>query len=595
MALAAFAGCSVPKNNDFHNVVFEGDSLTFYYKNSNAKEVLLDVQFAGRNKMTKDSQTGIWKVTLKQPAPDLYPYCFVVDGVGVADPECKEYFPNEGFKNSLLDVPNRDGMYHDIKNVPHGNVEYVNYYSESLGAVNHAVVCLPPSYYSNSEKKYPVFYLISGTTDTEETYYKTGRVNYIADNLVHDNLAEEMIIVLPYGNPYKLLAQMPDIASIPQTNFGEDVFSLDLNNDLMPYIENHYRTINDKDHRAIGGFSRGGNQALANGLLHLDKFSYLCSYSSFTSMDLPDVYDNADKTNSQIKLFWLGVGTDDFLYGNAREYTEFLDNKKIRCVKHYTTDKYGHTWMNARYFLNKTLPLLFRPEKAENEMSNATPTLAATGNEAYFTPGVMARLFPKPLLSPEYKQDGIIFRFKSDAANKVSLVTESKEYQMQKDTAGIWSVVVADNFNVPFTYYYNVDGTAVCDALNMYILPSEKFRESVANHNNNRYNYLSSGKIEYGKISYNVAQNTADYYSVGANENSRVVVLENLENGSIEDWFKAGFANIVVDRLVAEKKIQPCRLTTSNTIKNAPIIRARDFKTWAERQKALEQCLIEGK
>ena len=104
--------------------------------------------------------------------------------------------------------------------------------------------------------------------DTEEVYYKVGRVNYILDNLLAQGQAEDMIVVLPYGNPYKLLPTPPEgMFGAPGSKFGSDVFSLDLNNDLMPYIESHYRTINDADHRAIGGFSRGGNQALFNGLL----------------------------------------------------------------------------------------------------------------------------------------------------------------------------------------------------------------------------------------------------------------------------------------------------------------------------------------
>ena len=293
-------------------------TVTFQYKNDQAKEVLVDVQFAGRNPMTRDAKTGLWTTTigvkgdLSAPvAPDMYPYCFIVDGVSVMDPENPQYFPNEGFKNSLLEIPGKESLPHDIKNVPHGQLEYIHYYSKSLGATNQAVVYLPPKYKEDKDKKYPVFYLISGTTDTEEVYYKVGRVNYILDNLLAEGKAEEMIVVLPYGNPTKLLPAQPNMGGMG--GMFRDVFSLDLNEDLMPYVESHYRTINDADHRAIGGFSRGGNQGLANGLSHLDKFAYLCSYSSFTSTTLPNVYDNAADTNSKIRLFWLGVGTDDFL------------------------------------------------------------------------------------------------------------------------------------------------------------------------------------------------------------------------------------------------------------------------------------------
>jgi hypothetical protein len=72
------------------------------------------------------------------------------------------------------------------------------------------------------------------------------------------------------------------------------------------------------------------------------------------------VYDDAEKTNSLINLFWLGVGTDDFLYGNAKDYMDFLDAKGIKNVKEFTSDKFGHTWMNAKYFLDKSLRLLFQ-------------------------------------------------------------------------------------------------------------------------------------------------------------------------------------------------------------------------------------------
>ena len=340
-------------------------TVTFQYKNENAKNVQVDVQFAGRKDMTRGAD-GLWTVTLGPATPDMYPYCFIVDGVSVMDPENPQYFPNEGFKNSLLEIPSRDknsALPHDITDVSHGRVEYVSYYSKAIGATNHAVVYLPPGYMMDFQKRYPVFYLISGTTDTEEVYYKVGRVNYIMDNLLAAGQAKEMIVVMPYGNPMKLKKQDPSAAA-PQTRFGGDPFSQDLINDLMPYIEQNYRTKNDRDSRAIGGFSRGGNQALFNGLTNLDKFSYLCSYSSFTSTDIPNVYDQAEDTNKKIRLFWLGVGTDDFLYGNARDYMEFLDKKGIRTVKEFTNDKFGHTWMNAKYFLAKTLPLLFNKKAA---------------------------------------------------------------------------------------------------------------------------------------------------------------------------------------------------------------------------------------
>ena len=334
-------------------VVNPDNTVTFNFVSQTAKKVQVNTQFAGTQDMEKGAN-GVWTVTLGPVVPDMYPYSFIVDGIQTMDPLNADWFPNETFKNSIVDVRGQgEPLIHALKNVPHGAVDYVNYWSETLGVYGNAIVYTPPTYYKDKNKKYPVFYLISGTTDTEEVYYKVGRMNLILDNLLAEGAAKEMIIVLPYGNPSKYYPN----GRAPRMG---DMFTQDLINDLMPYVEKNYRTINDRDHRAIGGFSRGGNQGLAAGLTNLDKFSWLCSYSSFTSTTLPGgIYDDPN-LNDKIHLFWLGVGTDDFLYGNAKDYMDFLDSKGIKNVKEFTTDKFGHTWMNAKYFLDKSMRLLFQ-------------------------------------------------------------------------------------------------------------------------------------------------------------------------------------------------------------------------------------------
>ena len=569
-------------------VVNEDGTVTFNYRNMKAKTVSVDVQFAGRKEMKKDERTGLWSVTLGPAAADMYPYNFVVDGVSIMDSQCDQYFPNEGFKNSLLEIPGKTALPHDIKNVPHGSMEYVNYFSKSLNYTNNALVYLPPSYYKEPNKTYPVFYLISGTTDTEEVYYKVGRVNYILDNLIAEGKAKEMIVVLPYGNPNKLVPFKPTDA-MPATRFGNDVFSNDLVGDLMPYIESTYRTINDREHRAIGGFSRGGNQGLYNGLSNLDKFSYLCSYSSFTSTDIPNVYDNAKETNSKINLFWLGVGTDDFLYGNARDYTEFLDKKGIRSVKEYTHDKFGHTWMNAKYFLNHTLQLLFNPEASKKAMDNAQPTLAKTGKEQQFTPSVMARLFPKQIVSPEYAEKDVTFNFKAPEAAAVQLESEllAEPLAMQKDAEGIWSVKVSDVANTTFKYCFVVDGMKVADPNNMYLSPDKGFKYSIS-----KAQTKDLGNVKHGIVTYNYGEGTAVYHSAGCQDAPTISLIIG-KNDTSESWFKVGGADDIADRLVSEGKIKSCAFFVGETaLPNTKILRAEDFATWDKRSKAFEDLLL---
>ena len=613
--------------------------VTFQYKNDSARQVMVDVQFAGRKEMTRDAATGLWTVTLGPVAPDMYPYCYIVDGISVMDPDNPQYFPNEGFKNSLLEIKSADGtLPHDIRPVPHGRMEYIHYYSKSLGGTNNAIVYLPPSYQAigqgfnmGDQKKYPVFYLISGTTDTEEVYYKVGRVNYILDNLIADKLAKEMIVVLPYGNPTKLLATPPTFGAggmpapgaapaaggAPQTRFGGDVFSKDLINDLMPYIEKNYRTINNSDNRAIGGFSRGGNQALFNGLTNLDKFSYLCSYSSFTSTDIPNVYDNAAETNKKIHLFWLGVGTDDFLYGNARDYMEFLDQKGIQSVKEFTTDKYGHTWMNAKYFLYKTLPLLFNKKAAEAAMKEGQPAPAKTGQEQQFTAGVMARLFPRPIISPEYTEKSIIFRMKAPEAKKVELECEMlpENVAMQRDSDGVWTAELQEYLFDTFKYCFIIDGTPVADPSNMYLSPDRGFKYSIADNPHSPFNFASQQDIQHGRTGYDVERQEAWYMSPTPQQQQQggfpmmggmpmFIQLVPGEGDTMESWFKVGGADAIADRLVADGKVRPCIITTSRLEfmqqgqqmpgfnMNVKTLRADDYPTWTQRRRALVRLLL---
>ena len=624
-AVIAFAtNCMAQGGLEKSTVVNKDGTVTFKYWNDYAKDVQVDVQFAGRKPMTKGAD-GVWTATVGPAAPDMYPYCFIVDGIQVMDPRNQLYFPNEGFKNSLLEISDGKRI-HDIKeDVPHGRVEYVHYYSKSLGATNNAIVCLPPNYMMDRDKKYPVFYCISGTTDTEEVYYKVGRINYILDNLLNEKAAKEMIIVLPYGNPTKLKPAAPAEGGAPQMQFGGDVFSKDLINDLMPFIEKNYRTVNNADNRAIGGFSRGGNQALAIGLTNLDKFSYLCSYSSFTSTTLPNVYDNAAATNKKIHLFWLGVGTDDFLYGNARDYMEFLDQKGITAVKEFTNDKFGHTWMNAKYFLDKTLRLLFNKKASEEAMKNAQPAPAKTGQEQQFTGATMARLFPRPVVSPEYTDEGITFRLKAPEADTVKFNCDilPAPMLMEKDTTGVWSITISDFLFETFRYCFLVDNTPVADPSNMFLSPDKGFKYSIADNPNSPYNFASQGEIEHGRVAYDLEQNEAWYTSptpggqpaaggMGMFSMPTMIQLVPGKDDTMESWFKVGGADAIVDRLIADGKAKACILTTSSMdfMQNMPggggarqgggmpgfqmdVLKADDYPTWSMRRAALIKLLLE--
>ena len=344
-------------------------TIVFRYLAPLATSVKLSGQFLKSPvDMTKDS-VGIWSVTVGPLPPDIYPYSFHVDGVTVMDPANVSFFPNERFKASLVDVPGDPPLIHAMRDVPHGTVTY-EYYPSVENSTGSLVVYTPPGYEKNSSEKYPVFYLISGTTDTEETYYKVGRANLILDNLIAEGKAKPMIIVMPYGNPAARIAEQtgtpkpsdPGRGS-PEADSRMKLFENDLVNHVIPYIEKNYRIISSRDGRAIGGFSRGGGQTLRTAFGNMDKFSWICCYSAYLSTEeMESTYKhiggNAANTNKQLKLLWVSVGNEDFLYEPTVEFIDYLKSKDIQYKSMITPG--GHTWMNVKTYLAETAQLLFK-------------------------------------------------------------------------------------------------------------------------------------------------------------------------------------------------------------------------------------------
>ena len=135
------------------------NTVIFRYLAPDAKKVFVDAQFQkGRALMMKDS-SGVWSVTLGPVKPDMYPYHFIVDGVHVADPRNSAIFPNEGFRNSIVEITGETPLVHTIQNVPHGTLSYRYYQSPELGT-RPVVIYTPPGYDNDKNIKYPVLYLL---------------------------------------------------------------------------------------------------------------------------------------------------------------------------------------------------------------------------------------------------------------------------------------------------------------------------------------------------------------------------------------------------------------------------------------------------
>lgn len=336
-------------------------SVTFRCQAPAATLVELDCQMlSAPQPMTKDER-GVWSITVKPEQPDIYPYCFRIDGTQVADPNNMYIFPNEGFKNSLCDVRSEAPGVQDIQDVPHGKVAYRYYYSKTCGIERPMCIYTPAGYNPSGKEKLPVLYLIHGMTDTYETWFKVGRMNNILDNLIAQGLCKRMIVVMPYANPYiEMIAQgKADFYNSMDT----DLITSEIINDVIPYVEANFKVKTDANHRAIAGFSLGGRQTLACGLGNPDKFHYVAAYA-------PAIFGNEYEANfsngtyapisvlkKKLKLMWLGTGREDFLIQASRGLDEYLTAQGLEHT--FYNPGGGHTWMNCRDYLELTVKELF--------------------------------------------------------------------------------------------------------------------------------------------------------------------------------------------------------------------------------------------
>ena len=334
--------------------VFHRDGrITFNHDAPAAKKVELSGQFLERNIPMVRNSRGIWSATVRPAKADIYPYNFVVDGVAAQAQNNMAVFPNENFKASLLEIPDPDALY-TVNDVPHGKVQYCTYKSDVMGEYRPVLVYTPADY-EKGNKKYPVFYLVSGTTDTEETWFKVGKVNVILDNLIAQGKAVPMIVVMPYGNVF---GSTPSPTTLAAAKMYEK-FEQELTECVMPFVEKNFRTKNNRENRAIGGFSRGGGQSLFTVYSNFDKFSWLASYSAYLTPEVMDIYfPDLQNDIKSLDLMWFGVGTSDFLYRNVLDHQKYFDEKGIAYEKMFTEG--GHTWMNARTYLTETLQKFFK-------------------------------------------------------------------------------------------------------------------------------------------------------------------------------------------------------------------------------------------
>ena len=347
-------------------------SATFRIQADQAQKVQLLMDFGQSPYDMSGGTDGFWEVTTKPLLPGFHYYAISVDGFASNDPGSRVFFAARK-EVSGLEVPGPDSEFFAVKDVRHGTLRTEWYLSKTTGETRRIFVYTPPGY-DNSSLRYPVLYLQHGYGEDEAGWSDQGHENFILDNLIAAHKAKSMIIVNENGLPGPSFrpppppqsgSKPPPVGQTARFFMNEKYASFDrvVSSDLISFIDANFRTMADREHRAIAGLSMGSAQALRIGLNHLDQFAYIGAFSP--AIDITDAtkdYDgdlaNPVRLNQQLRLLWIGIGNADFLFEPVRESHETLEKAGIRHV--WFESSGAHVWTVWRKYLADFAPRLFQ-------------------------------------------------------------------------------------------------------------------------------------------------------------------------------------------------------------------------------------------
>lgn len=305
-------------------------------------------------------EDGVWRVTTDSISEGFHYYSLLIDGVAVADPSSQTFY-GMGRMASGIEIPYVGDGYYALKELPHGAIRIQKYFSSVTHSWRQMYIYTPPGY-DTSSVKFPVLYLLHGGGEDETGWATQGKANLILDNLIAEQKARPMLIVMPDANL--------GTAGFNEKSVGTalKMFQAEMTNAVIPFIENNYKALHGPDNRALAGLSFGGLHTLFTGLQADHKYSYLGVFSSgwilpmlqpFADAQYTFLEKDADKVNKDLKAFWISDGSkEDIAYKNCQIMLKKLDQLNIN----HTYFEYpgGHTWPVWRMDLYKFIPILFK-------------------------------------------------------------------------------------------------------------------------------------------------------------------------------------------------------------------------------------------
>ncbi len=355
------------------------------FKAPDASKVRVNFWSGPKADMEKQAD-GFWTFTTPPIAPGPHYYTVIVDGAEVSDPGSTAYFGGSKWA-SAVEVPEAGATYYLPQDVPQGQVREVWYHSKVTGTWRRALVYTPPAYDTQPTVRYPVLYLQHGGGEDESGWTRQGKANFILDNLIASGKAKPMIIVMANGYARRAGQPAPDLAGKP-FNSPEmrkaikdmmSAFEDDMTQALIPFIDSTFRTVSDRDHRAMAGLSMGGMQTFHVTFDHLELFSYLGGFSGAANVfamgngkpDMTTAFNgemaNPNAFARRVHLLWIGVGTDEpeRMKQGIEQLHASLDEAKVQHV-FYESPGTSHEWQTWRRDLKDFAPRLFQPSRQQS-------------------------------------------------------------------------------------------------------------------------------------------------------------------------------------------------------------------------------------
>lgn len=344
--------------NDSYPRILPDNSVLFKVRAKDAKDWKVSLDSNCKFYLQQD---GTWMAHTKPLVEGFHYYWFTIDGLDVADPASKSYF-GCGRWTSAIDIPEKGCDFYLRKDVAHGQVHQLEYFSTVRNKLINMQVYTPAGY-EKSKKKYPVLYLQHGGGEDETGWVNQGKTNYILDNLIAEGKAKEMIIVMTNGT-----------FNIPGAPFGYSVegmkpFEKELTELIIPFVEQNFRVKNDRNSRALAGLSMGGGQTFFTGLQHTDLFAHLGIFSTgvfggireASSFDaekaLPGLITNAPKYNKELKTLYISVGQDDPRITPTTKAVKDMQSQGLNIV--FNTFPGDHEWQVWRKSLHDFVQKIF--------------------------------------------------------------------------------------------------------------------------------------------------------------------------------------------------------------------------------------------